>query len=148
VEALVKTTTTASPLEQASGLREHLGIRYVGEEGDAVVLELCMGPQHRNLASTLHGGAIATLIDIACALAARTPPGLPALPPTDLSVPYKGVATLSLTLHFTRPVREGCVRALGRRLAGGRRVVFASADVFDAQGRLVANGSGSYAVMP
>jgi uncharacterized protein (TIGR00369 family) len=128
-----------------SGLREHLGIRYVGMDGDAVVLELLMGPQHHNLASTLHGGAIAALIDIACALAAQTPPGHPAYPAAPAS---KMVATLSLTLHFTRAVREGCVRVVGRRMAGGRRIVFASADVFDGQGRLVANGSGSYAVMP
>jgi uncharacterized protein (TIGR00369 family) len=136
-----------SQAQETSGLREHLGIRYVGMEGDAVVLEMRMGPQHLNLASTLHGGAIASLIDIACALAARTPPGLPAQPASDAPEPYRGVATLSLTLHFTRPVREGCVRAVGRRMAGGRRVVFASADVFDEQGRLVANGSGSFAVV-
>ncbi|WP_288251511.1 PaaI family thioesterase [uncultured Hydrogenophaga sp.] len=138
----------AAPAEpETSGLREHLGIRFVGMEGESVVLELCMGPQHLNLASTLHGGAIATLIDIACALAARTPPGPPNADAMASPGPYRGVATLSLALHFTRPVREGRVRAVGRRMAGGRRVVFASADVFDDKGRLVANGSGSFAVM-
>lgn len=131
-------------IAETSGLREHLGIQYVGMEGDAVVLEMRMGPEHHNIASTLHGGAIATLVDIACALAARTPPGLPAHPVPPGS---HRVATLSLNLHFTRAVREGCVRVLGKRTAGGRRVVFASADVFDEQGRLVANGSGSYAVV-
>ena len=44
-------------------------------------------------------------------------------------------------------VREGRVRAFGRRLSAGRRMVFANADVFDAEGRLVANGSGSYAIV-
>lgn len=129
---------------ETSGLREHLGIRYVGMEGDAVVMELTMGLQHHNLASTLHGGAIATLVDIACALAARTPPGQAAQPAPPGS---HRVATLSLTLHFTRPVHEGRVRVHGRRIGGGRRVVFASADVFDERERLVASGSGSYAVM-
>ena len=127
-----------------SGLREHLGIKYVGMEGETVVLEMQMGPEHHNVSATLHGGAFATLIDIACALAARTPAGKPAQP---VAPDAHRVATLSLSLHFIRAVREGRVRVVGRRLSGGRRVVFAAADVFDQDGRLVANGSGSYAVM-
>mgnify|MGYP000964106368 CR=1 FL=1 len=127
-----------------SGLREHLGIRYAGMDNGAVVLELDIAAEHLNVSDALHGGAIATLVDIACALAARTPPGKEAQPvPADAL----RVATVSLALHFTRGVREGRVRAFGRRLSAGRRMVFANADVFDAEGRLVANGSGSYAIV-
>ena len=125
-----------------SGLREHPGIRYLGVEGEAVLLELTIGPEHMNLANTLHGGVIASLIDIACALAARMAPGQDASPATPGT---RGVATLSMSLNFVRAVRAGRVKVVGRRVSGGRRVVFAAADVFDEESCLVANGSGCYA---
>ncbi|QJW85186.1 PaaI family thioesterase [Ramlibacter terrae] len=131
-----------APEPATSGLREHLGIRFIGMQDGAAVLALTIGPEHMNLASTLHGGAIATLVDIACALAARVPPGLPGAEP---AAARRGVATLSMTLNFTRPVSAGTVRAFGRRVGGGRSIVFAACDVFDDQDRLVANGSGCYA---
>src|SRR5690606_16830651 len=111
-------------------------------EDGAAVVELTIGPQHLNLAHTLHGGAIASLIDIACALAARVP-----AQPAEASVATakRGLATLSMTLNFTRAVSEGRVRAVARRVGGGSRVVFAACDVFDAHSRLVATGSGCFA---
>lgn len=56
---------------------------------------------------------------------------------------------LVLTAHFeldlVRPVSEGAIRAVGRLVHEGRRLLLAEARAEDDQGRLLARGSGTFA---
>jgi len=54
------------------------------------------------------------------------------------------VLTVSFTVHFTRPVTSGEVRAVGRLLHGSGRLFLAEADLFDSGGRLLGRGSGVF----
>src|SRR3546814_13121750 len=90
---------------------------------------------HLNRSNALHGGVIATLIDAVCGYAGVwVPPG----------EPRRKALTLSLTTSFTGQVREGSVRATAVKKGGGRNIFFATCEVHDDAGNLVAFGEGSY----
>jgi uncharacterized protein (TIGR00369 family) len=92
---------------------------------------------HLNLMGTLHGGMLATLADTATGLALRSTlaPGLT-------------FTTTQLGITFLAPGRRGRVVARGRVLKTGRRFGYAEADVVDADGRLLARATATFAVMP
>jgi uncharacterized protein (TIGR00369 family) len=56
-------------------------------------------------------------------------------------------ANLELKISFLRPA-AGDLVCTGRVISGGRRVVFAEAEIVDASGTLVAKASSSYLLTP
>jgi uncharacterized protein (TIGR00369 family) len=52
--------------------------------------------------------------------------------------------TVSFTVHFIAPVREGELRALGRVVHAGGRLIMAEAELRDDGGRLLATGMGTF----
>jgi uncharacterized protein (TIGR00369 family) len=80
----------------------------------------------------LHGGIIASLIDIAgdCAVYSRTGGDVP---------------TVDLRIDYLRPAKRGSLSAIGRIVKVGRRVGVADVEVRDEQGQVVAVGRGVYA---
>jgi uncharacterized protein (TIGR00369 family) len=86
----------------------------------------------------IHGGLVCTLIDsvLGCAVQSTLPAGV-------------GYTSIELKVSYLRPVRSdtGPLRAHGRVAKPGRRVAFADADVRDAEGTLLATGTGTCLVM-
>jgi uncharacterized protein (TIGR00369 family) len=86
----------------------------------------------------IHGGLVCTLIDsvLGCAVQSTLPAGV-------------GYTSIELKVNYLRPVRSdtGPLRAHGRVTKPGRRVAFADADVRDAEGTLLATGTGTCLVM-
>lgn len=82
-------------------------------------------------APNLHGGILATLVDLTAdfAIAARIGRALP---------------TIDLRIDYHRPVSDGEVRATGTVIKAGRTIATAEARVYDAKGSLVASGRGAY----
>lgn len=78
-----------------------------------------------------HGGILATLVDLTAdwALVSRT---------------GRGVPTIDLRVDYHRPAR-GNLRATGKVIKFGRQFSVAEAQIFDAEGQLVASGRGVYA---
>jgi uncharacterized protein (TIGR00369 family) len=56
--------------------------------------------------------------------------------------------TIELKINFIRPVVEGRLRAVGRVVQVRRSLLFAEADVFDQDGRLVARASSTCLGIP
>ena len=52
--------------------------------------------------------------------------------------------TTSFNLHFTKPVREGKVRAEGRWVSGKRRVFVAESRLIDDEGDEIGRGTGTF----
>ena len=52
--------------------------------------------------------------------------------------------TTSFNLHFTKPVREGKVRAEGRWISGKRRVFVAESRLVDDEGDEIGRGTGTF----
>jgi len=80
----------------------------------------------------LHGGIIASLIDIAGDYAVYSRTG-------------GDVPTVDLRIDYLRPAKRGSLRATGRIVKVGRRVGVADVEVRDEQGQVVAVGRGVYA---
>jgi uncharacterized protein (TIGR00369 family) len=90
-----------------------------------------------NPIGAVHGGLVCTLLDsaIGCAVHTTLPAGV-------------GYTSIDLRVSYLRPVHAGmALRARGWVVKPGRRVAFGEADVRDADGKVVATGSGSCLIM-
>jgi uncharacterized protein (TIGR00369 family) len=92
-------------------------------------------PEHRNLQGLVHGGVLATLVDIAMGLAVRSVVG-----------PSRRHVTIDLNVHYLRPTAPGRVTAIGTTLRVGSQIAFAEGTVVDAAGRTLVRASGTYSV--
>jgi uncharacterized protein (TIGR00369 family) len=81
----------------------------------------------------LHGGATASIIDTATAFAVIT-------------VLEKGekATTVDLTVHYLRPVIKGAITCTAKVVRAGRRLLTVSAEVTNAEGKLIATALSTY----
>jgi len=123
-------------LNDASPFHRLLGLTVTQVQSGEV--EVVMPYSDRLLASTtapyIHGGAIATLIDVAGNFAIIAAIG-------------RDVPTIDLRVDYLRPVRRGALRAVGRAVKVGRRLGVADIEVFDETGQTVAIGRGLFSTI-
>ncbi len=100
--------------------------------GEAVI-EIDLRDDLRHPGGILHGGVTATLIDTAMAFAIRSH--------LDDDVM---TATIDLTVHYLRPHIDGKITCTARVVKAGRRIFTVTADVVNAEGKLIATGISSY----
>ena len=82
-----------------------------------------------------HGGVVAALIDLAADWAMVKQTG-------------RGVPTIDLRVDYHRPALRGDLVARGKVIRGGSQFATAEAQVFDADGKLLASGRGTYFTAP
>jgi uncharacterized protein (TIGR00369 family) len=87
-----------------------------------------------NSVGTVHGGALASLVDHTLSLAVY-----------PLVEPGSWVATTSMNIHYTAPVRSGDCIAEGRVVSLGKRQAVVHVEVTN-EGRVVAAGLGGLTV--
>ena len=112
---------------------------WLTEVGDGLaVFAGDAGPHLLNPLGIVHGGWALTLIDSAAGCAAHT------LLPAGASY-----ATIETKANFSRPIAQdaGRVRAEGRAIGRGRRIISCEARVVDARGRLLAHGTSTLMVL-
>jgi uncharacterized protein (TIGR00369 family) len=121
--------------EGPSGYQSAMAYRLAEwREGEAVI-EMEIRPRHLNRVKVVHGGVLASLIDTACGFCGS----YSAVPGEQ-----RGVATLSLTTSFTAPAQKGLLRTIARKRGGGASTFFASAEIYDGAGVMVAFGEGTF----
>ena len=104
-------------MSTAKGFRETLGIE-VQEAGDGrATLRLDAKQEHLNPSGSVHGGAIATLIDTAMGEAVMSSAG------DELPV------TVELKVNYLEPAQEGTLLASARIHKKGKRFTVLEADV-------------------
>ncbi|MBM3596781.1 MAG: PaaI family thioesterase [Alphaproteobacteria bacterium] len=120
--------------EPITGFQNLLGYRLVEWREGHAVLELDIADRHRNRSGVLHGGVIMTMIDAAGGFSG-----------TYCAVPgnVRRGMSLSISTNFTGQATDGIVRAVARRTRGGRKIFFASVEVFSG-GELIGTGEGVY----
>ncbi len=114
----------------ASPFVGHLGIGLVELSADRAVLDLPFRPELATIGSTVHGGALAALLDTTAMAASWSGAAVPAV--------LRG-STVSMTISFLRPAAGVDLRAEGRVLRRGRTLTNVSVDIF-ADGELVGAG--------
>jgi len=121
-------------------LHKLLGLHIVDADPDVVIVEMPVAPGAFNASGNLHGGAIATLVDVAagsCAARAGTfRPGENTIVTADLHVRYLG-----------RPKGE-VVRAEARVMRAGRQLIVVEIRVSDDLGNLIAVSDFSAMLVP
>jgi len=118
-----------------SGFRQFIGMIVRELTANQAVMELAIGPQHRNSHGSLHGGVLASIIDNTGGLAGCYCPS---------SGNIRKAVTLSLTTSFVASVSSGVIQATGRKRSGGRRIFVSTIEVTDEAGNLIALGEATY----
>lgn len=116
---------------RVGGFNQYLGLRIVEYEEGHCVMELPVEERHLNRSGIVHGGVLATLIDAATSHAGNHAPEVEDRPRS---------VTVAMSIQYLGQAKKGPLRAVGTRTGGGRSIFFARAEVFDAQGTLVAAG--------
>ena len=113
-----------------------LGVRREYSEGGRARLVVDARPEFENVIGAMHGGIVATLLDVAMASAAVSK--------VDFAMT---AVTLSMNSTFIRP-GHGRLTADGEVLAVDDAVALCQASVIDEGCRLVARAIGSFRYLP
>ena len=112
---------------------KHIGAKVERVEPGRSVISIDVEEVHLNGAGTLHGGVYASLIDNAMGLSVLALVGV-------------RTATIEMNVHFLGAVNGGRITCDSEVLHRTRRTATAEAKVHDAEGNLVALGTGAFRV--
>ncbi len=101
-------------------------------EAGRSIINFTVSPDSFHAAGAAHGTLYFKMLDDAAFYAAN---GL---------VSDRFLLTTAFNLHFTKPMRDGEVRAEGRWISGKRRVFVAEARIVDSEGEECARGTGTF----
>lgn len=143
VERLAASTLHDVPAEALrAGLRlplhDFLGLELVGLR--PVVVECALTDAVRTVGLPLHGGVVATLVDVTANLAAATGGGM--------DVRRSALVTGRIELDLRAQPTGGCVRAVGHVVEQSARSITTSTTVTDEHGRTVAAAIVTTRVVP
>jgi uncharacterized protein (TIGR00369 family) len=117
----------------------HLGFTLETFEGGVSALRFAPRAEHCNSFGVTHGGAVMTFLDVIMATAARS------------AQPDSGIVTIEMKTSFMRPAPATPGAALvgrGKLLHRTRSMAFVEGAVFDAEGRLCAQSTGTFKYVP
>jgi uncharacterized protein (TIGR00369 family) len=113
----------------------HLGMQLTDMQPDVATLTLPFVDSLVTIGTTVHGGAIATLLDTAAMVAAWSSEEVPAN--------LRG-STASLTVAYLAPAEHEDIQATARVLRRGRSLVYLDVDVQSTSGKSIAKGLVTY----
>lgn len=114
-----------------------VGIEMVEVRRDYCRMRLPFRPELEQPMGIVHGGAIATLIDVVVV------PAIGSAYDNDV-----GFSTVDMQIQYLRPLKEETAIAEGIVVKRGRRIIFCSADVVgETSGSLIAKGTLTYTVV-
>lgn len=117
---------------------QQLGIELIAIDEGTARLRLPYRDELSTVGQMLHGGVIASCIDIGIMTAAWSGSAVPQQ--------LRGV-TVSMSVQFLEPLYAEGIDILGTRLHAGRSLKTCRADIVGTEsGRLVATGTGTYKV--
>jgi uncharacterized protein (TIGR00369 family) len=112
---------------------KHIGAKVEEVEPGRSIVYIDVEDTHLNGTGTLHGGVYASLIDNAMGLSV-------------LALVGTRTATIEMNVHFLGAVNEGRITCESEVVHRTRRTATAEAKVRDADGNLVAMGTGAFRV--
>jgi uncharacterized protein (TIGR00369 family) len=113
----------------------YLGIQLVDMQQDVATLRLPFADSLITIGTTMHGGAIASLIDTAAMVAAWSD--------DSVTENLRGT-TVSLTVTYLAPANSEDIQATARVLQRGRNLVFLDVEVQSDSGKRIARGLVTY----
>lgn len=121
-------------------LHRLLQLRQIRRDAELVIVEMPVDVPAFNSSGNLHGGAIATLIDVACGMAVARG--------TSFDETRHTIVTADLHVRYLGRPRGDCVRAEARVLRAGRQLIVVECLVRDREDRLIAAADFSSMLLP
>ena len=118
-------------LYEAAPISKWFGSTIVIADGESEV-RIPVKPEFHHSANAVHGSVYFRALDDAAFFAVNS------------RVQDVFVLTVSFTIHLTRPVTSGELRAKGRLLHASGRLFVAESTLVDAQGQILGHGSGVF----
>jgi uncharacterized protein (TIGR00369 family) len=112
--------------------QHHLGIETVEAAEGRTLLRFTFKPEHANRKGDVHGGVLATLIDLAMSQAIRS-----------VAKDVAGMSTVNMTINYL-DTASGDLVARGKAMKIGRTIAVGEATCETADGRVVAHGTGAF----
>jgi uncharacterized protein (TIGR00369 family) len=116
------------------GFREHVALQVEPQDGGGGLVVVEAGEEHLNPHGAVHGGVLATMIDVAMGTAVQSSGG-------------EAPVTVSLTVTYLEPGRPGRLEATARVRKRGKRLTVVEAEVVQ-DGDVVADALATFAVKP
>ncbi|GAC1331891.1 MAG: PaaI family thioesterase [Mycobacteriales bacterium] len=116
-----------------NGFREFVGLEAEPVENGVARVVLVAADQHLNAGGSVHGGALATMLDAAIGTAVGTTS-------EDGSRPV----TVSMTVTYLEPGRPGALVATARVRKQGKRLTIVEAEI-EQDGAVVADATATFA---
>lgn len=114
---------------------KHLGMTTVhdGEGKTQVVLQIT--DNLKQFYGNVHGGVIASLLDSSIAVAVN-----------QQLASGEGASTVEIKLNYLRPVNKGTLRAEGKVIQKGKKIIVGQCEIKDDDGNMVAFGTATFIV--
>lgn len=114
------------------GFREHVELEIEPQDDGSSLVGLDAGDHHLNPGGAVHGGVLATMVDVAMGTAVATTGG-------------ESPVTVSLTVTYLAPGRAGRLEARAHVRKRGTRLMVVEAEVVQ-DGDVVADALGTFSV--
>ena len=121
--------------EKLRGFNVMMGFRIAEWRDDFARLELAVEERHLNRSGLVHGGVLATMLDVTlgyCGLYAAATGRL------------RRAVTLTMTTSYLGQARSGTLTCNATRRGGGNTIFMATGEVLDESGTLIAMGEGTF----
>lgn len=102
-----------------------------------LTVEFTSRPELINLLGIIHGGIVATMLDISMSFAAIATAG-----------PGHVVPTIEMSTKFIAPAQPGVITGKGEVVHKGRSIIFMEGRLYDAHGALLATGAATGRLRP
>lgn len=114
-----------------------LGVEVLEAADGRACTRLELRPNHCNRRGVAHGGVVSALLDVSLGAAV-----------VSSLRPEEWCGTLELSVQFRSPARHSPLAGRGRMERRGRTVAFASGEIVDARGEVVAAAHGVWTIWP
>jgi uncharacterized protein (TIGR00369 family) len=122
-------------VETMRGFNVLVGYRLAEWREDYARLELDLDARHLNRSGVVHGGVLATMLDVTLGYCGIY---------TDEPGRTRRAVTLSMTTTYLGQAKAGTLSCVARRRGGGKTVFMATGEVLDAAGTLIAMGEATF----
>ena len=133
---MVANRGTDLPYDDDSPFLKYVGLEIGMSEGGEGRVSLAVQPHHLQAAGQVHGGLIAVLADTAMFRAVRS-----------LLGPGQRTTTVELKVNFLENTNSGRITASAKVANQGERLLVGDIEVRSDDGRLIAQGLGTFLVM-
>ncbi len=109
----------------------HIGLRIEEISDKESIVSLIIDDRHKQRLGMVHGGVIATMIDVAMGSLVTAVSG-------------KASVSVEINVNYLSPASDGVIKAIARLNRLGKKIHYAEARVIDGKGNLIATATGIY----